>query len=145
MTKVKDLIDVIVDTVFISFPVDSERYELIDQLVEVSLWDLSDERYPMANVDYQLGGNVHRFFEETSKTFRRHADAVTVVNLGAIVSPVVWDRYHRTVCALTRYHFGSSGFDPSVVKHKGDVYVNLWFALADRLQEGRLQDLRVSK
>lgn len=143
MTKVKDLIDVIVDNTFINIPVDSERYELVDLLHPLTMEDLMEMSIP-DRVGQQLGENVYRFLLETEKAFLRAQRAARLVDCGIALTTVDWNRYHSAICALTRVLGGSEGFNP-FISNGTAMLLDLWYAYTMALKWANVSSASVPK
>lgn len=107
MTKIKDLVTVTVDNVFRTFPLDSERYELVDHVRTIKTL-LLDENSPLT-VPAMNDGRIKAFLEQVVETFITGAMAMLRVNMsvpGEPIPTIVQDRARRAAASMNEYDAG---------------------------------------
>jgi hypothetical protein len=121
MTKIKDLVTVTVDNVFRNFPIDSERYELIDY-IGLMLEESSDDVFPI-HVPMIEQWRTKSFLDATFETFALGAVSLLRVQLSvdsSDVPSVVLDRARRFAASLSSW---DAGYDPELDSREN---IELW-------------------
>lgn len=146
MTKVKDLIDVAVDNVYVNFPIDNERYELVSALAEyVKQFAHFNVGALPEVIGWQCGSHAQAFLEETMMTFVRADIACKRLNAeGHTHTAMDWNRASSAIRAITHFRHGSRGFDPSY-GDLPDIVRELWRALSHALRQDRTLSTDVPK
>lgn len=104
MTKIKDLVTVLVDNVFASLPIDSERYDFTVRVGQ----EFSCRKYGTQNSSLpDRFGCFSLIADSLEETLMRNARALIAISFrpGEVHTKLDHDRAHRTHAAITRQEY----------------------------------------